>query len=297
MVRPRNFALGSPTHADNAFQEVPAPEEERSVALLAIEEFDGFVATLRAAGLRITVLDDAEGSHLPDSVFPNNWFSTHEDGLLITYPLLWPERRRERREDIVEILDADYQINRTLALEHWEDAGRVLEGTGSLILDRQRRIAYVTYSERATHQAILDWCAACDYQPITFHAYGREGTPVYHTNVMMAVGTDRAIVCLESVTDAAERSKLREALAMNGKHLVEISLEQMENFCGNALEVSTPTGPAWVMSSRAHAALRPEQLEALHAPVLHAPLTNIEIYGGGSARCMLAEIFLPVRSK
>ncbi|MEO0732000.1 MAG: arginine deiminase-related protein [Bacteroidota bacterium] len=295
MVRPRNFAIGSPTYVDNSFQTQAQPEDQRRIAALAVQEFDNYVHILRAAGLKITVLEDAPDSMLPDSVFPNNWFSTHEDGLLVTYPMFWPQRRLERRADLIEILDREHLINRTLALEHWEDRARILEGTGSLVLDRVNQIAYVCYSERATPKAIADWCDAMNYTPITFHSYDRNGAVIYHTNVMLAVGTAVALVCLDSVPDPAEKAKLTESLAVTGKKIVGLSLEQVGQFGGNALEVRTPAGPAWVMSESAYTSLDPAQLEALGAPVIHAPLPTIEKYGGGSARCMISEIFLPGR--
>lgn len=293
MVRPRNFAMGSPTYVDNSFQTRAAPEDQYKIAQRAVREFDRYAQTLRDAGLRVTVLEDLKGQILPDSVFPNNWFSTHEDGLLITYPMFWPQRRLERRADVVKLLDADHLINRTLALEHWENRARILEGTGSLVLDRPNRIAYVCFSERATPRAIADWCAACDYEPVTFNAHDSGERVVFHTNVMMAVGTEAAVVCLDSIRDPGERQTVVDRLTATSKRIIEISLDQVDAFCGNTLEVSTPGGPAWVMSSGAHTALTPEQLDGLGAPVIHAPLTTIETFGGGSARCMIAEIFLP----
>ncbi|MEL7160976.1 MAG: arginine deiminase-related protein, partial [Bacteroidota bacterium] len=232
MVRPRNFAIGSPTYVDNSFQIQAQPEDQRRIAAAAVAEFDNYVRVLRGAGLKITVLEDPPDSMLPDSVFPNNWFSTHEDGLLVTYPMFWPQRRLERRADLVEVLDREHFINRTLALEHWEDRARILEGTGSLVLDRVNRIAYVCYSERATPKAIADWCDAMDFAPLTFHAYDRNGAVIYHTNVMLAIGTHVALACLDSVTDPAEKAKLTESLALTGKRIVGLSLEQVGQFGG-----------------------------------------------------------------
>ncbi|WP_020569830.1 citrulline utilization hydrolase CtlX [Neolewinella persica] len=293
MVRPEDFAIGSPTHLDNHFQSIAPPEKQRDIAAAAIKEFDAYVETLRSAGLKITVMEDQKGISTPDSVFPNNWFSTHEDGLYVTYPMYWPQRRVERRDDVLEILDKDHLINRTLALEHWESEGRFLEGTGSLVLDRQNRIAYACFSERATKEAIGDWCDAMDYKPLTFNAFDQRGGVIYHTNVMLAIGNEVALVCLDAVTDPGEKTKLTESLFLTGKRIIGLSQDQVDNFGGNALEVQTPDGPAWVMSSTAYNALDPAQREALGAPIIHAPLPVIEKYGGGSARCMISEIFLP----
>lgn len=293
MVRPRDFAIGSPTHHDNTFQEIAPPEHQREIAARATVEFDNYVRVLRESGLRITVMDDQADIHTPDSVFPNNWFSTHEDGLYVTYPMYWPQRRIERRADVMEVLDRDHFIGRTLALEHWESAARILEGTGSLVLDRQNSIAYACISERATESAIHDWCDALNYRPITFTAQDADGGIIYHTNVMLSIGNSVAIACLDSVRDPEEKAKLTESLAITGKKIVGISLQQMHSFAGNALEVATANGPAWVMSDAAHGSLDPAQINALGAPVVHAPLPVIEKYGGGSARCMISEIFLP----
>lgn len=293
MVRPNDFAIGSPTHIDNHFQSIAEPEDQRAIAAAAVKEFDNYVDKLRTSGLRVTVLDDQDGIPTPDSVFPNNWFSTHEDGLYVTYPMFWPQRRIERRDDVLELLDRDHEIGRTMALEHWEADGRYLEGTGSLVLDRQNRIAYACFSDRATPGAITDWCLAMDYKPITFNAYDKRGGVVYHTNVMLAIGNEVALVCLDAVRDEGEKTKLTESLILTGKRIVGISLDQMDHFAGNALEVNTANGPAWVMSSTAFNALDPAQREALGTPIIHVPLPMIEKYGGGSARCMISEIFLP----
>jgi hypothetical protein len=293
MVRPANFAVGSRTHEDNHFQAVAPENKQRKIADAAKAEFDNYVNVLRSAGLRITVIEDQEGIRTPDSVFPNNWFSTHEDGLYVTYPMYWPERRIERRADILETLDKDHTIKRTLALEQWENEGRILEGTGSLVLDRQNRIAYACYSERATKVAIHDWCEAMDFTPVTFSATDQDDKTIYHTNVMLAVGTDSAIACLDSVREPKEKALLIDSLTRTGKRIVEISLKQMNNYAGNGLEVSTPEGTSWVMSERAFKALNQDQVTALGGKVIHAPLEVIETYGGGRARCMISEIFLP----
>ena len=296
LIRPRAFAVGSPTHLDNKFMTAAPPERQAEIAAAARAEFEHYVDTLRRAGLRLTILDDRADVHTPDSVFPNNWFTTHADGTFVTYLLAYDSRRLERRPDLLELLVRDHRIDRVLAFEDWEREQRYLEGTGVLVLDRVRKIAYVCLSARATRSAIHDWCAALGYRPLTFRAVGASGLPIYHTNVMLSIGTKAAIVCLDAVLDPAEKSKLTESLALTGKRIVGISQAQLDDFAGNALEVRTPAGPAWVMSSRAYESLDPAQLEALGAPVIHAPLPTLETYGGGSARCMIAEVFLPLRS-
>ena len=296
MVRPRHFAMGSPTHYDNAFQEPAPPEHQYEIAVAAQREFDNYVKALRGAGIKVTVVQDRKDVVTPDSAFPNNWFSTHDDGLLVTYPMFWPQRRIERRQDILELLDRDHHVERTLALEHWENAGRILEGTGSLVLNRVNNVAYCCFSERATKAAIHDWCDAMDYKPMTFTAVDQRGTPIYHTNVMLAIGTEVAVACFDAIPDEAEKTKVTESLALAGKRLVGISQDQMDQFGGNMLELRNADGPLWVMSSAAYNSLDPAQRKALSAPILHVPLPVIEKYGGGSARCMISEIFLPPKT-
>jgi hypothetical protein len=295
MVRPLHFARGTETYKDNSFMERPEDRHLPRIAELAREEFDAYVKVLRDAGVKVTVMQDSTDPILPNSVFPNNWFTTHDDGLFVTYPMFWPERRLERRPEIIDELDQKFIIRRSLALEHWENDDRYLEGTGSLVLDRENRIAYASASERCTLDAVHDWCDAMDYRPITFHAFDARGNVIYHTNVMMAVGVKAAIVCLDSIRDEGERSKVRESLAITGKKIVEITLDQVDNFAGNALEVLTKFGPSWVMSTRAFKALSEGQLAALEQAIIHAPLDVIEHYGGGSARCMIGEIYLEER--
>jgi len=298
MIRPAHFARNSETVADNTFQDPVATQARGAVADQAIVEFDRFVKTLRDAGLEITVIDDLTEPVTPDSVFCNNWFSTHEDGLLVTYPMYWPQRRQERRQDILELFDERFQINRTMALDHWEADGRFLESTGSLVLDRQHRIAYACLSNRCGENAVHDWCAAMDYKPITFHATDARGGVVYHTNVIMALGNWLAPICLSAIAVPAERAKVREALVLTGKKIVDLTLEQVDHFAGNMIEAATPAGPVWIMSSQARAALTPDQvalLEADEARIVHSPLETIETFGGGSARCMVGEIYLKVK--
>ena len=296
MVRPANFARFSETVADNSFQEPVANESYDTIGEQAISEFDRFVEQLRDVGVTVNVFEDTPQPVKPDAVFPNNWFSTHEDGTLITYPTFWPQRRLERRDDIVAHLQEQFTVSRHLDLSVWEQQERYLESTGCLLLDRQARIAYACISQRCSVEAAHDWCELMGYKPITFHGYDLRGEVIYHTNVMMALGTTHAIVCLDAITDPAEKSKVTESLILSGKQIVGLSLEQVDQFAGNALEVVTPEGPLWVMSTAAFDSLSEEQRDALVSPpgtrILHADLSTIERYGGGSARCMMGEVFL-----
>lgn len=299
MVRPANFARASETVADNSFQEAVTGESFSQIGQRALEEFDHFVALLREAGVTVHVVADTPAPVKPDAVFPNNWFSTHEDGTLVTYPSYWPQRRLERRADVIEQLRNRFFLARHIDLSGWEEEDRFLESTGSLLLDRGARVAYACLSQRCTAEAVHAWCTLMDYQPVSFHGTDLRGEVIYHTNVMMAVGRTHVIVCLDAVADAAERSKLTESLLLSGKRIVGLSLEQVDHFAGNALEARTPDGPVWIMSTAAFTSLSPEQRDALMEPqgmrIVHSDLTTIERYGGGSARCMLGEIFLPER--
>lgn len=299
MVRPANFGRSSVTVADNTFQDPVAKADQDEVAAKAIVEFDNFVKALRDAGITITIVQDTVSPVKPDATFCNNWFSTHEDGLVVTYPLYWPQRREERRADVIEMFDERFFIKRTLVLDHWEADGRFLESTGSLVLDRQNQIAYACLSNRCGEDAVHDWCAAMDYKPITFTATDARGGVVYHTNVIMAVGTWLVPICLDSIADANERAKVSEAIRLTGKKILELSLDQVDHFAGNMLEAGTSQGTVWVMSSQAYRSLSPDQralLEADGSRIVHSPIDLIETFGGGSARCMVGEIFLEKRN-
>ena len=296
MVRPANFARASETVADNSFQEPVEGASYAEINRRAVVEFDNFVALLRWAGLTISVVEDTATPVKPDAVFPNNWFSTHEDGRLITYPTFWPQRRLERRADIIEQFRSDHPGLVITDLSDWEAEENYLESTGCLLLDRNARVAYACLSQRCTATAVQRWCEMMGYRPITFNGTDARGEAIYHTNVMMAIGTREVIVCLDAVSDPREKAKLTESIALSGKRIVGLSLEQVDNFAGNALEARTDDGPVWIMSTAALTALSREQRDALLSPpgmrILHADLSTIERYGGGSARCMLAEIFL-----
>lgn len=295
MVRPANFGRASETVADNSFQEPVSNESFDDIGERARREFDHFANLLRSVDLHVTVVEDTDIPVKPDAVFPNNWFSTHPDGTLVTYPVFWPQRRLERRQDIVEELLKRHPDARHLDLTGWEERERYLESTGCVVLDRVNRIAYACLSRRCQPEAVHEWCAKMDYQPITFRALDARGEVIYHTNVMMAIGTTHVIVCLDAVPDPAERTKLTESLALTGKRIVELSHKQIDNFAGNALEALSPEGPVWIMSTAAFKALTRRQRLTLvsenNTRIVHADLSTIERYGGGSARCMLAEVF------
>lgn len=297
MIRPANFGSNPETAIDNAFQQAAAPWELNSIAQKAREEFDAFVEKLQAAGVQVLVVEDTPEPPKTDAVFPNNWITTHEDGIIVTYPMYSPIRQRERRMDIIELLFERFGFSSYISLEDWELLrDRIVEGTGSMILDRENRIVYACLSQRTNEEALLEWAQMMRFKAVYFTATDAAGVPIYHTNVMMALGTTHAVVCMEVIRDEAEQAALRQTLSETGKTIVEISLDQMNQFAGNMLEVKGSAGAVWAMSSSAYAALQPEQIGALSSGgklLLHSDLSTIETYGGGSARCMMAEIFVP----
>ncbi|WP_110949325.1 citrulline utilization hydrolase CtlX [Pseudomonas bohemica] len=293
MVRPACFAFNADTAGNNPFQHDDLDPVQ--VRVLALNEFDGYVAALRDQGVRVLVVQDTEVPHTPDSIFPNNGFSTHPDGTLVLYPMQGENRRLERSKGIVPALCA-FAIHTTLDLTANEQQQRFLEGTGSLVLDRVARIAYACRSIR-THDALLDeFAEQMGYRVVAFDAVDRQGVPIYHTNVMMSVGSALALVCLASVADPKQRQNLLRTLQDCGKHVLDLSLDQLERFAGNMLQVHNDQGDALLIMSRsAWRSLSPEQRTCieLHVSPLVVAIDTIERVGGGSARCMLAEIFLP----
>ena len=296
MVRPAAFAFNEEAAATNAFMRPAERLGPAAIVERARAEFDGLVAALRAAGVDVTVVEDTAEPAKPDAVFPNNWFSTHADGTLVTYPMHAPSRRAERDGGVRQVLAQACRIDREIQLEHAEEtSGTFLEGTGSLVLDRLHRVAYLCRSERSDETLAARWCDLMAYRLVAFEATDEEGLPVYHTNVIMAVGTREAVICLESVA-VADRARVREALAVTGRAVIDISFAQVRSFAGNMLEVVDGAGAArWAMSSQAYAALTEVQRGALstQGPIIHADIEAIEQLGGGSARCMIAELFLP----
>jgi len=294
MVRPSAFDFNPQTAVNNAFQR--PSEAGAALRRAAQQEFNGLVRLLRENGVEVLVLDDRPEPHTPDAVFPNNWISFHSNGTVVLYPMFAPNRRLERRPEVMERIRERYKVRTILNLTEHELEVRFLEGTGSLVLDRKDHVAYACLSER-TDAALVDrFCRKMGYRATTFHATDAQGRPVYHTNVMMSVGLRFAVVCLGSVRDATERDALRLRLERHGREVIDIDEGQMAAFAGNILQLrSADDSGLIVMSSRAHAAYRPEQLARLeaHGRVIHTPLDTIEAHGGGSARCMIAEIFNP----
>jgi hypothetical protein len=296
MIRPGRFYPNPETAADNAFQ-LDSDCGSDALTLLARKEFDAAVQTLRAAGVNVHVFEDTVDPEKPDAVFPNNWISTHHDGRIALFPMYSALRRRERRQDIVEELRKHYRATEVIDYSAFEDDGCCLEGTGSLVLDHLNRIAYVSLSNRSNPKVIQRFADDFCYQPVIFTSVGSNGQPIYHTNVMMCIGTAFAMVGLEMIRNQAEREEVRARLKKAGKEIVELSAHQIANFAGNAIELHNSNGEKLlVLSSRAAGVLTHEQRKILG---LYVQLTPIEIptieLGGGSARCMIATIHLPPR--
>lgn len=293
MVRPAKFGYNAETAIDNVYQHA---ETGREVHEKAIEEFDNFVALLGKKAIEVTVIQDTIEPHTPDSIFPNNWASYHIDGTAIIYPMFAANRRDEKYKSVIDELRSRYEISQTIDLSHFESTEQYLEGTGSLVLDRDNAIAYACYSERTDRQLLENACALLDYQPVGFTAEDENGVPIYHTNVMMCVAESFAVVCLDSLPDDTEREVLEMTLLQTGKEVIPITLDQVRSFAGNMLQVAGVDGKRYlVMSDSAYNSLGADQISTIenHCEIIHAPLDTIEYVGGGSARCMMAEIFLP----
>ncbi len=261
----------------------------------ALTEFDNFVTLLRANGVDVTVINDTPEPHTPDSIFPNNWISFHDPGTICLYPMFAENRQQERKPPVIEQLKQSFTITNTFDFTGYENDQLYLEGTGSMVLDRDHKIAYACLSPRTHQQVLDDFCKQMSYRPVLFTAVDGEGKAIYHTNVMMCVADRYVVVCLESLPNHAEFQMMQEMIGKTGKELVNIGFEQMNRFAGNMLQVQNKAGEKLlVMSTQAYQSLHPEQVKKLEGynRILHAPLTAIETNGGGSARCMMAEIFL-----
>jgi hypothetical protein len=295
MIRPARFGANPETAATNAFQRARTPAEPEVLAR-ARREFDELVSALRANGVEVVVVDDTPEPEKPDAVFPNNWVSFHADGTAVLYPMLAPSRRREVRLEVLDELErrGAFRRRRLVDLRAASEAGGFLEGTGSLVLDRVARVAYACLSPRTSRELLARFERELGYEAVAFHAFDARGIAIYHTNVMMAVGSSVAVACLEAIRAPVERRTVEERLAASGRELLPLALAQLDEFAGNLLELRSRSGEAlFVLSRRARRALRPDQLAALgrHGRLVSAELETIETHGGGSARCMIAEVF------
>lgn len=292
MIRPVDFKFNEQTAVNNRFQQA---SEQNGVQELALREFDSFAELLRSNGVDVTVINDTLDPETPDSIFPNNWVSFHENGEVFLYPMFSENRRLERRKDIINQLADKFNIEMVTDLSEYENQGVFLEGTGSMVLDRDHKLAYACLSLRTDEQVLADWCRISGYTAVTFNADDRDGYPIYHTNVMMCIGDRFVAICLESIQNYQERELVMQRLISTGKEIVEISIDQMNHFAGNMLQVQNKNGEGLlVMSEQAYSSLTEMQVLLLekYCRLIDSSLDTIEKNGGGSARCMLAEIHL-----
>jgi len=299
MIEPVNFNYNPQTAVNNFFQN-QIDEKAEEIQKQALEEFRTMVSTLRSKGINVITIQDTMNPHTPDSIFPNNWISFHEDGTVVQYPMYAENRRLERREeDVLSFLEQKgFNITDVLDFTSAEEEEIYLEGTGSIILDRQNEIAYAAISQRTDEELFIEFCEELEYAPVIFTAnqtVDNERLPIYHTNVMMCVADEYAIICLSSIDDKKERKYVVENLKDTEKEIIAITEEQMHKFAGNMLQVGGLGQKYLVMSQTALDSLTAEQIAAIekYNPILPVKIDLIEKIGGGSARCMMAEVFLP----
>ncbi|MBL6445284.1 amidinotransferase [Fulvivirga sp. 29W222] len=303
MIRPVNFRYNEETAVNNYYQQVIDNLHPQDAQKKAREEFDGLVQKLREHQVNIIVIDDTYSPDTPDSIFPNNWISFHGDGRVGLYPMYAPNRRLERRHEILTTLEKQYAL-KVSSIEDFsfhEGDDKFLEGTGSMILDRPNKLVYAALSLRTNRDVLDEFCGKFGFEPVVFSAYQTvkgQREPIYHTNVMMCVADEFAVICDMAIDDQVEREKVLSSLKNTGKEVISIDETQKYQFAGNMLQVRSGTGQKYlVMSSAAYASLREDQKNIIekHCPIIHSSLDSIEALGGGSARCMMAEVFLPLQ--
>ena len=292
MVRPFQFYFNQQTAVNNFFQSNINIENANE---LAIAEFDAMVEQLRAHQIKVKVVQDTKDPSTPDSIFPNNWISTHPDGTLCLYPMYAENRRAERKLNVIEFLQANYKIENLLDLTDLEKEGKFIEGTGSMVLDHQNKISYGCLSERLDKEAFTYWCNKMQFKPICFNAVDHKAQPIYHTNVMMCMGNQFVVICLESIPDEQEKQIVLESFLQTNKEVITINQDQLNHFAGNMLQVfDVDEKPHLILSNQAYKTLNVAQLKSLekYNPLLPISIPTIEAIGGGSTRCMMAEIYL-----
>ena len=295
MIEPVAFGFNEQTAVNNYFQ----GQQEGNVQGEALKEFNAFVEKLRAKGINVITIKDTLEPKTPDSIFPNNWVSFHADGKVVLYPMFAENRRLERRDDIINQIKEQFEVTEVIDFSGAEKDNLFLEGTGSMIFDHDNKLAYGSVSLRLDEGLFRKFCSEFGFQPVVFHSYqnaGEERLPIYHTNVMMCVADQFVVICLDCIDDESERNNVIETIKNSGKELIEISEDQMQNFAGNMLQVQNNSGEKFlVMSQSAYKSLNRDQVSAIekYCEIIYSDLEVIETNGGGSARCMLAEVFLP----
>ena len=299
MVRPASFGFNPDTANTILFQRETTDTSRRDVERRARIEFDILAGRLKDTGVDLIIFEDKEELHTPDAVFPNNWISFHDDGTVVLYPMFAPSRRPERRRDIIEKLQSSgFVVSRTVDLTHHENEGRFLEGTGSVVFDHVHRRAYAGLSPRTSPEVLDELCRTLKYSAITFRALHEDGHPVYHTDMVMTICERFVVVCSESIADVAERKSVIDSLKATGREIIPIDIKQLKQFAGNVLQLQAKNGSGILaISTSACLALRPDQRNAIqrHVEIVESPLPVFESIGGGSARCMMADVHLPRR--
>ena len=298
MIRPVSFRMNEETVINNHFQKGLGKTLPKTIQTKALKEFDNLVKKLKDVDINVIVVEDTKTPDTPDSIFPNNWISFHKDGIVCVYPMFAKNRRLERREDILEIVESNgFKINNIVDYTSAEEEGLFLEGTGSIVLDRENKIAYCALSPRSSEAVFIEFCEDFEYTPILFRANQKVNTklkPIYHTNVVMSIGKRFAMICLQVITDKKQRKQVIEMLTNSGKEIIIINENQLANFAGNILQVTSNDNKDYiVMSKTAHQSLSKAQISIIekHGKILSTNVQTIETCGGGSVRCMMAEVY------
>jgi len=295
MIEPVQFNFNAETAVNNSFQ---VNSKDLFAQEKAEKEFHEFINKLRKNGIDVTVVKDSAEPHTPDSIFPNNWISFHADGSICLYPMFAQNRRLERKQSVIEAIKNKFLVNQTIDFTGFESQSLFLEGTGSMVLDRDNKIAYACISPRTDKKVLDDFCQKMDYQAVSFWALDGGNESIYHTNVMMCVADEYVVICLDSIKDTVERKFVTDTIISSKKSIIEIGFEQMNQFAGNMLQVHNNNEERFlVMSSQAFHSLTKEQIVSIETynKIIHSDITTIETNGGGSARCMMAEVFLPLK--
>ncbi len=297
MIRPASFRSNEQTAVNNFYQKSELAISNEEVTQKAMLEFDAFALLLKEKGVNVLVLEDSDLPSTPDSIFPNNWISLHGNHSYVLYPMFAPNRRLERSDEVIRTILSALSLNyKCFDFSSFEAQNRFLEGTGSLVLDRENRLAYAAISARTDADLVMKWCEELGYKPVIFHAnqtMNGKRLPIYHTNVMMCIGTNFCVICTDSIDDMQERALVISNLKNTHKEIILITEKQVDEFAGNMLELRREDDNCIVMSTRAYHSLSENQLQLLrkHGELVFSNLDTIETYGGGSARCMLAELF------
>ena len=299
MIRPSKFGYNNETALNNTYQNIDDTQSDIDISLRAQNEFDNFVNALKKHNVNVLVFNDTLDTCTPDSLFPNNWISTHASGVICLYPMFAQNRRLERRDDIVKYLIDNFQVKKVVdELVIYEDEERFLEGTGSMVLDRYNHIAYAAISNRTNEMVFNLWCSKFNYDPVSFHtkmSLNGQVTPIYHTNVLMSICSNMVFICFDVCSYEDDKEKLLNYFNKTNKEVIEISIEQKKCFLGNVIEIKNNQDETYlVMSTKAFSTLNDSQIQIIHkySKIIHSPLDTIEYFGGGGARCMIAELYL-----